>query len=422
MRIVAHRSASTALGIMLISAALVTSACGSSSSSNSSASSSSSGGTSVLGTKNVAKDSAVKLGFVSDGQTQALDETEELRTAEATVKYANDYLGGLNGHKIALTTCQTKGTPAGAQDCANQFITDGVPAVAGAVPGQIDGVVTGLSAAGVVSGLESGSSKTVLAAPNTYVWANPLAVFGTPAAYAKQKGYKSASFIVIDVPGAVGPARQLAPAFFKNAGATASVVAVAPGTADMTPQIQTAANSKPDMYYLLGDPTFCSSAMKAIRTLNISTPVMALDRCIGPDGGSSIPGGWKGVTFATGAVTNAGDKEDQVFNEVLKTYGTNVKPDAASKSSYQGMLGLIRAVNASKVTDFSASGINNAIKSMPATPYPLGGGATYQCNGQATAAISKNICSTFGAIATADTDGTLSDFKSVDATGIYKLG
>lgn len=376
----------------------------------------------MLGSKNPATGSAVKLGFVSDGQTQALDETEEIRTAEATVKYANDYLGGLNGHKIALTTCQTKGTPAGAQDCANQFISAGVPAVAGAVPGQIDGVVSGLSPAGVVTGLESGSSQTVLASPNTYIWANPLAVFGTPAAYAKEKGYKSAQFIVIDVPGAVGPARQLAPAFFKNAGATASVTAVAPGTADMTPQIQTAANTKPDMYYLLGDPTFCSSAMKAIRTLNITTPVMALDRCIGPDKGASIPGGWKGVTIATGAVTNPGDKEDQIFNEVLNTYGTNVKPDSESVSAYQGMLGLIRAVNAAKATDLTAKGINSAIQSMPATPYPLGGGATYQCNGQATAAISKNICSTFGAIADAAADGTLSNFKSVDATGIYKLG
>jgi branched-chain amino acid transport system substrate-binding protein len=59
---------------------------------------------------------------------------------------------------------------------------------------------------------------------------------------------------------------------------------------------------------------------------------------------------------------------------------------------------------------------------MPATPYPLGGGATFKCDGTALPTISKNICSTVGFVADAAADGTLSNFKTIDATGIYKLG
>jgi hypothetical protein len=226
---------------------------------------------------------------------------------------------------------------------------------------------------------------------------------------------------VIDVPGASGPAKALAPTFFKNAGSQAAVVPIAPGTADMTPQIQSAENSKPGMYYILGDPTFCSSAIKAIKTLGIQTPIVALDRCIGADKGASIPGGFSGVKIVTQAVTNPDDDEFKLYEAVLSQYGNGLKPSSQSQSGYQGMLGLVRAVNGTSPTDLSPAGILAAVKAMPATPYPLGGGATYQCNGQALT-LSPNICSTAGFIADSSSDGTLSNFKVLNTDGIYKLG
>ena len=59
---------------------------------------------------------------------------------------------------------------------------------------------------------------------------------------------------------------------------------------------------------------------------------------------------------------------------------------------------------------------------MPATPYPLGGGAKFKCDGTALAGISKNICSTVAFVADGVADGSTSNYKTLDMTGIFKLG
>jgi branched-chain amino acid transport system substrate-binding protein len=106
---------------------------------------------------------------------------------------------------------------------------------------------------------------------------------------------------------------------------------------------------------------------------------------------------------------------------VLDTYGEDLEATPQAISGYQGMLSLVRAVNASGTTDLSAAGVRAAIAGMPPTPYPLGGGATFQCNGQALPAISSNICSTIGVISDSTQDGRLSNFRVLNSDGIYQL-
>jgi ABC-type branched-subunit amino acid transport system substrate-binding protein len=363
----------------------------------------------------------VKIGWVSTGQTQATDTTDEIKAAEAVTAYANAHLGGIGGRPVKLVVCEEKGTPAGAQDCGNRFVSEGVSAISAGTAGQIDPWLQIASPAGIPAGINLASTQAVLQTPGVFVWSNPVSAYGTPAAYAREHSLKSAAIIVIDVPGASGPANRLGPAFFRNAGSSATVVPIASGTADMTPQIQAAQNHDPQMYFILGDPTFCSSAMKAIKTLGIAAPIVALDRCIGADKGASIPGGFDGVEIATQAVTNPGDPEFELFSAVLDTYGEDLEATPQAISGYQGMLSLVRAVNASGTTDLSAAGVRAAIAGMPPTPYPLGGGATFQCNGQALPAISSNICSTIGVISDSTQDGRLSNFRVLNSDGIYQL-
>lgn len=59
---------------------------------------------------------------------------------------------------------------------------------------------------------------------------------------------------------------------------------------------------------------------------------------------------------------------------------------------------------------------------LAANTVPLGDGVTMKWDGTAIPAISKNICSTFGVVGAAKKDGTVSTYKTLDATGIYKLG
>jgi branched-chain amino acid transport system substrate-binding protein len=408
------------LAAALLSAALLT-ACGGGDTDAGSAPAAGDSGQ-VLGPDKAATGDPVKIGWVSTGQTQATDTTDEIKAAQAVTAYANAHLGGIGGRPIDLVVCEEKGTPAGAQDCGNKFVSEGVSAIAAGTAGQIDPWLQIVAPAGIPVGLNLASTQTVLSTPGVFVWSNPVSAYGTPAAFAREKKLTSAAIVVIDVPGASGPAKRLGPAFFKNAGSSAAVVPIASGTPDMTPQIQAAQNQNPQMYFVLGDPTFCSSAMKAIKTLGISAPIVALDRCIGDDKGASIPGGFDGVEIATQAVTNPGDPEFELYKAVLGRYGDGLEASSQTISGYQGMLSMVRAVNASNTTDLSAAGIKAALSGMPATPYPLGGGGTFQCNGKALTAISPNICSTIGVISDASAEGDLSNFRVLNSDGIYSLG
>ena len=404
----------------LAAVALAAAGCGSSGGSGGTANASAGADTALLGTPKAASGTPVKIGFMSTGRTQTVDNSTEIKAAQATAAYANAYLGGLRGHPIELVTCEDKSVPATAQACGNTFLQDHVAAVVAGAPGQTDPWIQIVHPAGIPVGFNSAASSVVLSTPGVFVWGNTLGYFGTSAAYAREHQLTKAAVLVVDVPGAIGPAKALEPVFFRNAGATAEVVAIPPGTADMTPQIQ--ATGHPDLFYVIGDPTFCASAIRAIRTIDPKASITAPDRCVGTDKGASIPGGFKGVTIVAQANVNPNDKEFQLFKAVIGKFGNGLGTDANVISGYQGLLGFVRAVNAASGTDVTPAGITQALQTMPATPYPLGGGATFKCDGTATAAISKNICSTTSFVADAAADGTLSNFTTLDATGIYKFG
>ena len=58
--------------------------------------------------------------MISDGATQAYDNTDELRAAEAAAEFWNEHRAGVGGRPVEVVTCETGGDPAGGTDCANQ--------------------------------------------------------------------------------------------------------------------------------------------------------------------------------------------------------------------------------------------------------------------------------------------------------------
>ncbi|MCW2621388.1 MAG: branched-chain amino acid transporter substrate-binding protein, partial [Frankiales bacterium] len=196
--------------------------------------------TSLLGPEKKATGTPVKVGFVYEGTTAAIDTSNQAKAADAVVKYANQYLGGLGGRPVELVKCETKGNPATAADCGNQFVQAGVIAVSAGSLGQTEPVIKAINAAGISLIDNLNASPGVVSSTLNLSILNPLNSIGGPAVYAKKNNLKSAAYIVIDVPAAVDPVKSLGTIMFANAGAVANVVPVAPGTADMTPQIQAA--------------------------------------------------------------------------------------------------------------------------------------------------------------------------------------
>jgi branched-chain amino acid transport system substrate-binding protein len=414
-----------AIPAILAAVALSAAACGggdddsSGSGSSSSAAASTTSSASALGTPNKATGSAVTIGMISDGKGQNVDQTAEIKGAQAAIDYANDYLGGLGGHPITLKVCETLGNPATATDCANQMVTAKVSGVIAGTLAEADQVISVLSPAGIPGYFSQAASAKGLTSAHVYSLTNALNYFTTPAAYGAGKGYKSANYVVIDVPGAAGPAKATGGDAFKNLGLAYSVTAIAPGTPDMTPQMTAADQKSPAMYAMLGDSTFCTSALKALKTIGTKADIVIAETCVSSAAAGSIPGGYAGVKVVSSQKRDPKDPDYAAYLAALDKYESGTSPTAGNSGiGYAVGLAVVRAANASKITDTSPTGLETAVKTAPALPYPLMGGATFQCNGTAIS-VSANICSASGLVATLDKDGNQSDYQVVDGAKAY---
>jgi ABC-type branched-subunit amino acid transport system substrate-binding protein len=411
------RGRTIVLGAGVLVGALALAGCGGSSGKATPGASASTPSSNVaLGPDKKASGDPVLIGSVNDGVSAAIDTSKEAAADDAVVKYANDHLGGIGGRPIKLVHCETKASPT--TDCGNQFVTAKVIAVSAGSLGQTEPVIKPLNAAGIPMVDILNQSPGFLGSKIDFTLSNPLNAFGGPAIYAKKNGIKHAALIIIDVPAAIQPAKQLGPLLFGNAGATVDVVGGAPGAADLTPVIQAEEAKKPGLYHVIGNPSFCASVLKAIKTLGITTPVTGIDRCLDKTSAASIPGGFKGMTVFTPANLDPTTPEYQLYDAIRTTYSPDVTPDAVYSTGYQAMLGLIRVLNAANLTDFTPAGVAAAITSAPPVDLPLGGGAQFQCNGKQIF-VSAQICSSGGITADATADGGVENFTTISDPSIY---
>lgn len=424
-----------ALAVGFAGVALVAGACGSSKSSTSSttapaASATTSGAATTapaadpLGTPTPATGSALKVGYITDGQNGSIDNLTEIPAAQAAVQYVNAYKGGVAGHVLSLDVCDNKGTPAGATNCANQMIADKVPVVLNNVSANNGTLYGALSAAGVPFVSYATAVSSQITGKLSYVLTNGLAAsFAGPAKIAQNVGAKHAAVFVIDVPAASGPAKQLDPIIFKNAGIAVDVVAVPPGTADMTPQVQAEISKGVDFVEDLGDVSFCTSELKAQKTLGFTGTTSLIAQCIATGSSAGVPGGYTGMKVATTASTDPTDPDVKLYLAAMSKYGGGTDPFAngVTQGGFATVLAFARAMTGLSGDPTSAN-IETALTSMAPQPLPFLGGGTFQCNGQQIS-IAPAICSTGALAETLDQSGKpVGSFTPLDTSALLKLG
>jgi branched-chain amino acid transport system substrate-binding protein len=379
--------------------------------------------TSPLGTPKKATGSVVTVGFVSDGKSDAIDNTPEIKAAQAAVSYANDYLGGLAGHKIALNVCETKQTPSGATDCATNMVQAKVPVVVTPVSGQSGTIYNGLKDAGIPY-LQYGSiDQGVLAGPpaTTFVLTNGIGTaLAGPAGIAADAGVKKAGILVTDVPAASGPVSQAAPIFYKNAGVTPDVITVPVGQADMTPEIQAGISNGDGAFAMVGNPAFCTSAIKGLRTVGFKGPITVIQQCIDDTSASATNGGYKGVNVLTTTDTSPTNKDYRQYVAVMKKYAKGVDIGGVAPGGYASILSLVVALP-NLTGDVTAQTVSAGMAAMAPTPLPLGGGITFQCDGKQVS-LAPPICSTQVLRAKFTAKAVPVGFKVFDTSNLVKVG
>ncbi|MCM3920587.1 ABC transporter substrate-binding protein [Frankia sp. AiPs1] len=406
-----------------MSAALMVSAaaCGSSGGSSSgSTGSTDSAAAQSLGPAKPATGDELKIGFITDGSGTTLDNSTEVAAAQAATSYLNDYQGGVAGHRLALTVCDTKQTPAGATDCANQLTAAKVPVVLMNNSGNVTPVFKVLSAAKVPLVLDiNGDESTLGAKSGAYILVSPLtAALAGPAQVAKDAGAKKAAIFVLDVPGATGPVNSLDKIFYAKANVGLTIQPIPPGTADTTPQVQTVLGGKPEQVNLVGDPTFCTGVLKSLKTLGYTGSIVLQSQCVSPGAAAGIPGGYDGMKVVSGQTTNVADPEYKLYLAAMKKYQSDTDPTAKSLTAggWVVTLGFSRAM-AGLTAPITSAGVEKALATMPKTKLPLGGTATFQCDGKQVS-ITPSVCSTGGLVQTLDSKGKPTSEQPLDVSSV----
>ncbi len=374
---------------------------------------------SSLGKPNKASGTPITVGLISDGKTTTVDNTNEVEAAQAAVSYANNYLGGIGGKPIKLKVCTDKGTPSGATDCATQMVDAKVPAVIVSVSGQMGSIYEGLKGSGIPLIAGSSNDQPVLLSSDAFVLQDGLGYsIAGPALVAKNAGIDKAAILVTDVPAASGPIAAIGGTIYKNAGVALDVVAVPPGTADMTPQVQAALSKNPGQFSIVGDPTFCTSAIKAIKTVGFKGNVVVIPQCIDASSAKAIPGGFTGATVVTPLTNDPKSSDYQKYLAVMKKYAPGASTGGVAPGGYSTTLGFITGM-AGNTGDVTAANVESTMKAMAATPLPLGEGINFQCNSPIT--FIPNLCSTQVLQGKLNAKGTMTSSKVLDTKDITKL-
>ena len=378
--------------------AILAAACSDSSGSSSSSGSSGSADTSVLGDKNAATGTPVKVGLynVEGGSRVSLPQVGD--AAEAAAEYANAYLGGIGGHKIEVVRCADKADGASAAACANTFVQEGVVAVVAGQPAVTDQIVPVMTGAGIPWVGSSPSGAAELGATNGFFFSSGfIGVLAAQGVYAKDKGYKNFTLFGAENPQLVSTVNAVGKPLFTSLGVNLEVVTVPQGTADATPQVTAGLQTKPDAISVVADTTVCQSVLSALQTVGASAPKIVNSSCVDKTVLEAIgDSGIDGTTLFTTGDTTGDNEEAKLYQAVMKEFAPDTEASGIAPTGYLSMLGFIRAANSGDIGkgDVTPAIVMTAVKSAVDVPLPIGSGETFSCDANTLnfPAVKSTIC------------------------------
>jgi branched-chain amino acid transport system substrate-binding protein len=378
----------------------------------------------LLGPEDPATGDPVRIGMISDGQSASIDNTSELRAGAAAAEFLNQHRGGIGGRPAELVTCETHSDPAGATDCANQMVEEGVVAVVVNVTAVAESVFEPLNASDLPVFFVQGTGAALLTdADSTFNITNPLGnVFGVPVAVAESEGYDKVAFVVIDVPAAVSAFDRLGPTVLGNAGLDYEVIKVPPGTADMTPQMQQVASSGAQVVHVIGNDAFCISAFQGLAAVAFDGTVTSITACISDATREAVPADvLEGMLISSPIALGAEDEPSfQLYQAVVDAYGSDIDvSDNTAMGGYVAVSAFTAALEG--ITgDVTSASIIETIKAMPETELPGGAGVTYRCGGSAFS-VFPAVCTNQALRTALDAEGRPTTYEVVDYTETLTL-
>lgn len=376
-------------------------------------------GASALGTPNPASGTPIKIGFVSDGKSANVDNSAEVPSAQATVKWINEYQGGLAGHPIELVTCETQAEQAKGTECAQKMIQANVAAVVFNQLAVGQQVWEPLRDAGIPTMITSAQDPVPLDTKSTFVLIDSLGTAQIPLGMAKEANAKRAVVVIMDVPGAKETFQRLAGPGFAEAGIAYETIGVAPGTADMTADLGKLATDGTGVVYVAGTDAFCIAAFDALHQTGYKGKVGAYNACISDALRQQAPPEiLNGLVVNASAPIGVNDPSMQTMYAVMKKYGTSIpveQPEVAG--SFQAVTALKDGIEGIDANNVTRESIISTIKAMPSRDLQAAAGLQYRCNGKASNQYPA-VCTRGVLVTTLDAKGNPSAYKIVGSSPI----
>jgi branched-chain amino acid transport system substrate-binding protein len=378
----------------------------------------------LLGPEDTASGDPVEIGLVSDGATDAFDNTDELRAGEATVEYWNTHRGGIGGRPLEIVTCSTGADPAGAEECSNTMVQEGVVAVALSQSAVGDALWEPLHEAGIPTFFLQNNSEPMLAdAETSFVMINPIAtLLSGPIAAAESAGADRVAFVTIDVPAALTLFESGAiDEILGNAGLEYDLIRIPPGTPDMTSQMQEVANGDAGVVQVIGNDAFCIAAFQGLDAVGYDGEITTISQCITDATRDALPGQLEGISISSiQAVGDDGDAAYQLYEAVMATYGQDVEDvnNALAMGGYTVTAALAEALDGAD-DDLTPESAAETIRAMSEVDYPGASGLAFQCGGSAYPP-EPAVCTNQSLRAILDADGNPASYEPVDATDVLE--
>lgn len=414
------------LGVLLVCLAMVAAACDSDSESSSDESSD---GTDqpdtdpaeALGEPNPAMgDEPLVVGSFVDVGGAAIDIVEVQVGRQVGEQYTNEYLGGIGvaGQPIEVRYCETRNTAEGATQCANEFVQDGVSAIVGTSSTVAEPGATISTAAGIPYVAAYGAATAELVTPGAYsLTGTTLGVLGAPAVYAQQEGLSTVGVLTIDVPSTTQGLDALATPAYEAAGVGLEVAAVPAGTADMTANVASVPDA--DLWLVLGDATFCVTALQAIQAQSPDTPTMIVPQCVTPETAGQLTDGLDGVIAVAATRLDPEDPEVQTFDSAVDLYAGEDAEGLSREFMADGFLTItgFASLMEEYEGDGSAASVNDYFDGAMGV-LPFSDGTAMHC-GASPIAIAPAFCSLSTFLITLDEEGNQVAFEEVDVLPIF---
>ena len=203
-----------------------------------------------------------------------------------------------------------------------------------------------------------------------------------------------------NVPAAIQGAQALGGIVYKAAGVGLTVIPVNSGTADMSPQLQSAVSGGAQAVGMVGDVTFCSSFLQAYNTLALKLPRYVLSTCQDPSilDSATLDKALAGSYITT--TTQSSKADLATYAAIIKKYDPKASPNPnISSNQADGVTPVLTlaAIMKGSTQPVTAAGIKTQTETAKNVVIPLSGGLTFTCNGTAIPLL-KSVCSSSAAI------------------------